>query len=470
MADAPRPAAHVVVLVGALGDLSRRKLLPGLFRLYAAGLMPGDFRIVGTSRSGGSDEDFRAVAREAIGEDAAGEGWEAFARRLTFAAFRAEETGPLVEAVGRAEAELGPGAERLLYLSIPPGGFSAFVTALGASGLAEGARVIIEKPFGVDLDSARALNAVVHDVFAERQVFRIDHFLGREAVQNLVALRFANGMFEPVWNRDHIDHVQIDVPEALDVGERGTFYEETGAFRDMVVTHLFHVLGFVAMEPPMELDARSLEEETSKVFRALEPLRPEDAVRGQYDGYRDVSGVTPDSDTETFAAVRVHLDNWRWAGVPFFLRTGKRLAEGRRQITIAFREPPRRMFDVDGAFTGSFGTDHITFDLGDPGSIAAVFFAKVPGPRMRLGRARMSFSFDHAFGDERSLEAYERLLYDAMLGDRMLFDTSDGIERRWAAAAPLLESPPPVLPYAPGSWGPDAVHELIAPREWRLPS
>ncbi len=431
--------------------------------------MPADFRIIGTSRGGGADDELRTVARDAVGEDAAGPRWDAFAERLSFARFSAEEPGPLVDAVAAAEAAIGGPARRLLYLSIPPSGFAPFVTALGEAGLAEGASVIIEKPFGVDLASARELNAVVEGVFAEPQVFRIDHFLGREAVQNLLALRFANGLFEPVWNRDHVDHVQIDVPETLPVDGRAEFYEATGAFRDMVVTHLFHVLGFVAMEPPSKLDAASLEEETDKVFRSLDPVRPEDAVFGQYAGYRDVPGVDAGSSTETFAAVRVHLDTWRWSGVPFYLRTGKRLAEGRRLITIAFRQPPRKMFEVDGAFVGNFGTDHITFDLGDPGGIAAVFLAKVPGPGMRLGRASMRFSFDHAFGEERSLEAYARLLYDAMLGDRTLFSAGRGIERLWEASAPLLAEPPASLPYAPGSWGPEAAHDLIAPRVWRLP-
>ncbi len=358
---------------------------------------------------------------------------------------------------------------RLLYLSIPPGAMREFVTAVGEAGLDERSRVILEKPFGTDLDSARGLNALVHEVFGEEQVFRIDHFLGRETVQNLLALRFANGMFEPVWNRDHIDHVQIDVPEMLGVEMRAGFYEATGAFRDMVVTHLLHVLGFVAMEPPTELSAESLGEETGKVFRAVDPIEPEHVVRGQYEGYRGEDGVLADSQTETLVALRVTLDSWRWSGVPFYLRTGKRMAERRRLLTIAFRKPPRRMFEVHDHFVGNFGSDHITFDLRDPGSIAATFLAKVPGPRMRLGRARMEFSFDHAFGDERALEAYERLMHDAMRGDRTLFTDSPGIERLWAASAPLLAAPPPLHTYARGSWGPPEVDALIAPRHWRLP-
>jgi glucose-6-phosphate 1-dehydrogenase len=462
------PDPHIIVLFGALGDLSKRKLLPGLFHLESAGLMPGDYRIIGTSRRGGSAVEFHEVARRAIGEGAAGEGWDRFAARLSFSAFRADESGDLVEAISGADHELGGDARRLHYLSIPPAGFGDTVQALRTSGLAEHARVVLEKPFGVDLESARALNELVHAVIPEERVFRIDHFLGREAVQNLIALRFANGMFEPIWNRDHIDHVQIDVPETLAVDDRAGFYEETGAYRDMVVTHLFHVLGFVAMEPPASLDARSIAEETGKVFRSVQPIDPDSVIRGQYAGYRESNGVAPDSRTETFIALRAGIENWRWSGVPFFLRTGKRMGEQRRLLTIAFREPPRRMFRAAGAFVEDYGPDHISFDLGNPGGIITSFLAKVPGPQMRLGQARMEFSYEGSFGTE-GLEPYERLMYDAMLGDRTLFTSADGIENLWAASSELLRDPPPLHRYAAGSYGPQKMHELIAPRRWWLP-
>jgi glucose-6-phosphate 1-dehydrogenase len=302
----------------------------------------------------------------------------------------------------------------------------------------------------------------------EERVFRIDHFLGREAVQNLIALRFGNGMFEPIWNRDHIDHVQIDVPETLAVDDRAGFYEATGAYRDMVVTHLFHVLGFVAMEPPTTLEARAIGEETGKVFRSVRPIDPDCVIRGQYAGYRESEGVSPDSQTETFIALRAGIDNWRWTGVPFFLRTGKQMGEQRRLLTIAFREPPRRMFRDVGAFVEDYGPDHISFDLGNPGGITTSFLAKVPGPKMRLGQARMEFSYERSFGTE-GLEPYERLMYDAMLGDRTLFTNADGIEDLWAASSEVLEDPPPLHRYAPGSYGPQKMHELIAPRRWWLP-
>ncbi len=462
------PEDHTIILYGASGDLARRKLLPGLFHLERAGLMPERYRIVGTSRRGGTDDDFRAIARDAIGDGADEDAWERFAGRLAFSAFRTDEPAPLREAVERGEEDLGDEPRRLHYLSIPPGAFGELVTALGESGLADRSRVVLEKPFGVDLDSARALNTLVHGVFPEERVFRIEHFLGREAVQNLIALGFANGMFEPVWNRDHIDHVQIDVPETLAVDDRAGFYEDTGAYRDMVVTHLFHVLGFVAMEPPTTLEARSLVEETGKVFRSVSPISPDCVIRGQYAGYRDGEGVDPASQTETFVAVRASIENWRWTGVPFFLRTGKRLGEQRRLLTIAFREPPRRMFRAARAFVEDYGPDHISFDLGDPGGITTRFLAKVPGPTMRLGQARMEFTYEGSFGTQ-GLEPYERLMYDAMLGDRTLFTDAEGIESLWAASRELLADPPPLHRYAPGSYGPQKMHELIAPRRWWLP-
>jgi glucose-6-phosphate 1-dehydrogenase len=466
--DTSVPDPHVIVVFGALGDLSRRKLLPGLFHLEEAGLMPREYRVVGTSRRGGSVDEFRDVARKSIGADAAGEAWERFANRLAFSAFGPEESGGLMDAVRAAEQEVGGEPRRLHHLSIPPNAFAGTVLALGQSGLAERSRLVLEKPFGVDLATARELNQVVHSVVPEERVFRIDHFLGREAVQNLIALRFANGMFEPIWNRDHIDHVQIDVPETLGVDGRAGFYEGTGAYRDMVVTHLFHVLGFVAMEPPTTLDARSIAEETGKVFRSVQAIDPGSVIRGQYAGYREGEGIAADSHTETFVALRAQIDNWRWFGVPFFLRTGKRLAEERRLLTIAFREPPRRMFRAARAFLEDYGPDHISFDLGNPGGIITSFLAKVPGPQMRLGQARMEFTYEGSFGTE-GLEPYERLMYDAMLGDRTLFTDADGIENLWAASSELLRDPPPLHRYAPGSYGPQKMHELIAPRRWWLP-
>jgi glucose-6-phosphate 1-dehydrogenase len=469
----PTPDDSVIVLFGATGDLAKRKLLPGLFHLYELGLMPERFRIVGTSRHDVSDDDFRTLARSAIGNSdrssPSDDHVERFVKLLSHAT-TTEGLPDLAASVADAREEID--ADTVLhYLSVPPNAAAPIIEQLGSSGLNAGARVILEKPFGTDLASARALDDTLHGVFDESQIFRIDHYIGREAVQNILAVRFANGMFEPVWNRDHIDHIQIDVPETLSIGMRAAFYEATGAYRDMVVTHLLHVLGFVAMEPPTSFDAKELAAETDKVFDAMASIAPDDAVRGQYEGYRDEQGVAPDSGTETFVAVRVRVDNWRWSGVPFFLRAGKRMAESRHQLTLVFREPPRRIFPVDCRYAAEeFGNDHLTFELGEPGSISAAFLAKVPGPALRLGEASMSFSYADAFGGPMSLlEPYERLIHDVMLGDRTLFTTSRGIERLWEVSAPLLEDPPPVEPYAAGSWGPAAMNDLIAPRRWQLP-
>jgi glucose-6-phosphate 1-dehydrogenase len=428
--------------------------------------MPERYRIVGTSRDELDDIAFRNVTREALEKFARGGvngSWEAFAAKLTYV--QANANGDLRHAVEHAEDAVGDAPRRLYYLSVPPAVCAGIVESLGADGLAERARVILEKPFGTDLPSARSLNEVVHTVFDEKRVYRIDHFLGKETVQNILAMRFANGLLEPIWNRDHIAHIQIDVPETLSIGTRAEFYEGTGAFRDMIVTHLFQVLAFVAMEPPTSFSAKSIADEAAKVFEAMTPLRPEDVVRGQYVGYRDEPGVAPDSDTETFVALKTFVDNWRWAGIPFYLRTGKRMAKGRRVLTIAFRDPPRRMFAVPD----DLGPNEFVFDLGDHGGVTASFLAKVPGPEMTLARAQFRFDYDTSFAGVDSLEAYERLIHDALLGDRTLFTRADGIERLWEVSAPVLESPRPVRPYAPGSWGPVQVHDLIAPSRWHLP-
>jgi glucose-6-phosphate 1-dehydrogenase len=471
----PAPKKQVIVLFGATGDLARRKLLPGMFHLAQGGLMPERFRIIGAARKGIGDEEFQHLAREAIddsGRDsAAREAVDEFAKSLRFASV-GDGFEPLAEAIEQARRELDGGAELLFYLSLPPRAAEGTVEQIGELGLGEGARVITEKPFGTDLASARKLNKRLHSVFAENCIFRIDHYLGREAVQNLLALRFANGMFEPVWNRNHIDHVQIDVPETLSIEMRGSFYEETGAFRDMIVTHLFQVLGFVAMEPPISLDAKALGVEREKVFESMPRLRPEDVVRGQYEGYCGEDGVAADSDTETFVAVKAFVDNWRWEGVPFYLRSGKRLAESRHLLTVAYKQPPRRMFPLDcDQIAESFGHDHLTFELGDPGSISASFLAKVPGPRIQLGEAHMRFSYaDNFGGTDEALDPYERLIHDVMVGDRTLFSSSEAIERLWEVSEPLLEDPPRAIPYEPGSWGPREIDQLIAPRHWHLPS
>jgi glucose-6-phosphate 1-dehydrogenase len=470
--EATRPENHIIVLFGATGDLAARKLLPGLFHLAAVGLMPDRYRIIGSSRRPMSDERFRELARAAITRfgiiEPADDAWQAFEQTLSFAEATPADASALVTAIKRAERDIGGAPGRLFHLAVPPTAFEPTVTMLGGAGLAPGSRIIVEKPFGTDLRSARALNKAVAAVFDESQVFRIDHFLGKESVDNILAFRFANGLFEPVWNRGHISYVQIDVPETLSIEGRADFYDNTGAYRDMIVTHLFQVLGFLAMEPPTTLDATHLRAESAKVFDALRPIDVRNVVRGQYSGYRDEPGVAPGSDTETMAAVQVEIDNWRWAGIPFFLRSGKRLGASRQTVTLGFHEPPLRMF-ADRATTTPDGRNEIVIDFADPGAITVDFLAKEPGARMRLGPAEMVFRYADSFCAANSLEGYERLILDAMLGDQSLFTQAAAVERLWQVSSPLLENPPPIQPYAPGSWGPQpAVDELIAPFRWRL--
>jgi glucose-6-phosphate 1-dehydrogenase len=463
-------APHVIVLFGCTGDLAKRKLLPGLAYLSESELAPA-IRIVGTAMEDLSVDEFRGLVHDAVQNFGmhrlAESDWEDFAAKLTYVP---QGQGPeaLASAVKEAESQLGEGARLLHYLSVPPKAAQAVVEMLRDADLDKGARVIMEKPFGYDLESAVQLNDFVHQVFDESQVFRIDHFLGKEAAQNVLAFRFANGLFEPIWNRNFIDHVQIDIPEELGLDQRASFYEATGAYKDMVVTHLMQVMAFVAMEPPTALEPRAISEEKNKVFRSLLPIHPHDVVRGQYGGYRDEPGVARDSDTETFIALRAGIDNWRWAGVPFYLRTGKRLAEGQRIISIAFKEAPRTMFP-QGSGVGTQGPDHLTFDLADSSRVSLSFYGKRPGPGMRLQKLSMQFSTQELGEASDVLEAYERLILDAMRGDHTLFTTAEGIESLWDRSQPLLADPPPVKPYPQGSWGPNAIHQLVAPNAWRLP-
>jgi glucose-6-phosphate 1-dehydrogenase len=471
-ASEQRPSRRVLVLFGATGDLAARKLYPGFFHLYREKMMPEDFRIIGSGRhSPGSDDEFREQIWRALQQHGRGEldeTWAEFASKLSFEVSSADDGGDLAEAVARAEEEIGAEGERLVYLSVPPGAMGDMVRMLGRSGLAERCALVVEKPFGHDLDSARELNAALHEILDEHSIYRIDHFLGKEAAQNILALRFANGMFEPVWNRDHVAYIQIDVPEALDIQGRAGFYEQTGAFRDMVVTHLLQILGIVALEPPSRVDAEGLHLERTKLFEAIRPLDRSRVVFGQYAGYRDQDGVADDSQVETFAALEVWVDTWRWSGIPFYLRTGKSLAEGRRTVTIGFNKAPLRLFP-DHTPEQCVRPSELVFELSDDPQVRVEVQAKVPGPVLDLGRAALTLDVDKAFDGADGLEAYERLLHDVMLRERLLFTRAEQIERLWEVCAPVIDRPPELQPYEPGSWGPQAALDLPTSPGWRLP-
>ena len=465
------PAPQDVVIVGASGDLSRRKLLPALYNLAAAGLLPERGSIIGLAPGDLDDERFRELARESIGQfsrtNIEEDSWARLASRLAFV--RLDEDG-----YARL-AERARESERLVYLAVPPSAVPEIVRNLGGAGLASGTRLVVEKPFGRDLASAKELNSTIHDIFDESQVFRIDHYLGKETVQNILVFRFGNAVFERVWNRDAIDHMQITVAESIGVEGRGAFYEEAGALRDIVQNHVFQVLGLLAMEPPVSLAAEAVRDEKAKVFSAMRPLDPARTVRGQYTtgsmdgeavpGYREEPGVAPDSATETFFAARVEIDSWRWAGVPFYLRTGKRLPRRSTEVSVVFRDVPLCFFEGTGV--QDLRPNHLVLRIQPEEGINFNFFAKQPGPQVSAQQVSMDFSYRDSFMTEPA-EAYERLLHDAMDGDHTLFAREDSVERGWMVVQPALENPAPVCTYSAGSWGPPEADELIAPRTWHL--
>jgi glucose-6-phosphate 1-dehydrogenase len=475
MTDRPRLEPQAVVIFGATGDLSRRKLLPAFFDLFLQGLLPDGFAIVGYSRTEMTDDDFRDVAGQSIGthsrHPASGGVWNDFARHLSYVTGAFTEPMAmkhLVEHLEHVDEEHGTGGGRFFYTSTPASVYPDIVQRIGEVGLQRRAKIMIEKPFGRDLGSARELNDALHEVFDESQIFRIDHYLGKETVQNILAFRFANGLFEPIWNRRYIDHVQITVAEDIGIEGRGDFYEQTGNIRDMVSTHLFQVMTFVAMEPPVSFEPDRLRDETVKVLRATGACVPDRVVRGQYRGYRQEEGVADDSTVETFTALELHVDNWRWAGVPFYLRTGKSLKHKASEITLKFRKVPFNVFRGTGEDAEVAKRDHLTIRIQPNEGITIAVNVKRPGLGMQLARVTMDFDYDEDFPQNEIADAYELLLLEAMEGDHSLFIRQDGIERAWEILGPLLDRPSPLHLYDPGSWGPMEAEALIHPRKWHV--
>lgn len=453
-----QPSPHVIVLFGATGDLAKRELFPALYRLAAAGRMPTDYALIGSGRhSPGSDDDFRATVDDGLRDtvdDIDADVLSDLLGRISFQTSDADDGSDLAAAVRDARERLGEDARTLIYLSVPPTAMESMIGMLDRENLTDGARVVIEKPFGTDLQTSRELTEALDGVVDEDQIFRIDHFLGKEAVQNILALRFANGLIGPAWNREHVESVQIDIPEELGMEGRGSFYESTGCFRDMISTHLCQVLGVIAMEPPRRLDAESMRTAKAAAFDALRPLDPDRVVFGQYEGYRDEEDVDEDSTVETFVALEAFVDTDRWRDVPFYLRTGKAMADTRHTVTLTFR-------DQDGP--PGQGHSQLVLELSDAPEIAARLAVKKPGP----GHELTELTLDAAVAGT-PMEAYERLLFDVMHGDQTLFTSAHEVDRLWQVCQPVLDAPPSPLPYEKGSWGPDRAVALPGPGGWRL--
>ena len=463
---------QAIVIFGASGDLTRRKLLPAFYHLYLEGLLPERFAIVGYARTEFTDDEFRAHALASVREFGKhvpeGQVWTDFAGHLRYVSGEFTDAG----AMDRVAADLeeidrthGTEGNRFFYAATPSSAYADVVQRIGDAGMAEGSKIIIEKPFGHDLTTAMELNACLHRVFDESQVFRIDHYLGKETVQNILAFRFANGMFEPIWNRRYIEHVQITVAEQIGIEGRGAFYEQTGAVRDMVSTHLFQMMTFLAMEPPVSFEPDRLRDETVKVLRAAQPIDPADVVFGQYDDYHAEEGVARGSKVETFVALKLELDNWRWADVPFYLRTGKGLAQKVTEITLKFRRVPFNIFR--GTEVASIPRDHLTIRVQPNEGITLAVNAKQPGPGLKLGRVTMDFDYEKEFTSE-IVDAYELLLLGAMEGDHTLFIRQDGVERAWELLEPVLKAQPAVHRYPRGAWGPKEADELLGSRKWHI--
>ena len=470
-----------IVIFGASGDLTQRKLVPSLFNLYRKERLPKQYRIVGYGNTAFTDEEFRAHLAEGMKEFASfeytDEQWKSFASNLVYQQGRYTDLADFKKLGGFLKDWETGSSNRIYYMATPPGVFPNIIDLLGLTDqLAEHngwRRVVIEKPFGTDLESARNLNEQIHKALHEGQIYRIDHYLGKETVQNILVTRFANTIFEPLWNRNYIDHVEITVAEQVGVEHRARFYDQVGALRDMFQNHLLQLVSLVAMEPPASFDATALRNEKVKVLSAIQPMKEEEVprrtVRAQYKGYREEKGVDPKSTTPTYAAVRLQIDNWRWQGVPFYLRSGKCLKEKLSQVTIEFKEPPHLLFpNAENHLTPNMLVLYLQPDEG----IHLRFEAKVPDSVSKMRSVDMEFHYADSFGKTAIPEAYERLLLDVLTGDASLFTRADEVETAWGLVDPILQGwetrEQPLAFYEPGSWGPADADELLAKdnRNW----
>jgi glucose-6-phosphate 1-dehydrogenase len=490
----------IVVIFGASGDLTARKLIPAVYNLSFDNLLPADFFLVGYGRKPIPDGEFRTLASDAIKEfsrrELNNEVWGRVAAHTSYVAGAYDDPGAFVrlaQHIDQIEKQLGRDLQRLFYISTPPSVFAPIVRNLGTSGLAgkhlgqaHHSKVIIEKPFGRDLGSARELNATIRSVFAEHQVYRIDHYLGKETVQDLLVQRFANSIFEPLWNRNFVDNVQITVAEEVGVGTRGGYYEQSGCLRDMIQNHTMQLLALTAMEPPVANEAEAIRDEKVKVLKAIQPLNPAaggDVVRAQYTagmvggktvpGYLQEEGIAPDSRTETYAAIRLSINNWRWQGVPFYLRSGKRMARRVSEIAITFKRPPGTLFAEGERFNLAANT--LAFQIQPDEGLSLIVNTKIPGLETRTQPVKMNFRYATTFGSNTP-EAYERLVLDAMIGDGTLFIRGDEAETSWSLYTPVLEAWAAagrngMENYAAGSWGPPGADALLAKNNhvWRQP-